>query len=155
MPSVNIFKEWISQTDLNVDDVTVKGWRVKKPDGTVDDTDKVLRVRELTDDEVEYWFATNQKRREAGPLGAEKYGSSAAHLVGMALVDESDKNYFQRREIVSGMKSIPRPVVDQLWECAARLSGLLKSAQEDIQGNSDSTRENDSGTTSPDNSGAA
>lgn len=152
MTSVNMWRERRDKTPLKREFVPIPEWAEPQTDGT--EKEVGFWVRALTDYEVSHWFQVNEERTKAGLNSDKAWGTSGAYLVGMGLCDENGVNLFPRPQIVQEMKNVPRPVVDRLWNVVARLSGLTVESRNNISGNSNSTQEKDSGTTSPEDLGA-
>lgn len=141
--SVNVWRECLRTLKPRTKDVYIERFG------------KTFTVRELSDYELEHSRAIGKLREAAGVNAEKQYGTWASYLVGLSMIDpKTGENLFKRAEIVKEMTGVPYSVVEQLTSAVLDLNGMSKKAQEDIEKNSESIPENDSGSTSASLSGA-
>lgn len=154
--SRQLFEEMAKNHNLKTRMVTIPDWPLMKDGQPVLDpeTNEPMHaefcLQQLTESQIEHWNAINEQRRQAGAAGVAQFGTSSAYLAAMAMVDPTTKQpLFKPAEIPNATKRLTRPVVETLWPVAAELAGLLKKTVEDLEKNSESSLESDSGMNSP------
>lgn len=123
--------------DIQTETVDVPGWGDKV-------TVKGLTGAELDD------YQNSVRRFRAGQV--EMLGNGRAKLLVRTLVDDSGRRLFEDKDAAALGKKSGR-IIDQLYDVAARLSGLSEEEQDEMEGNSEAAESAASTSTSPENSG--
>lgn len=129
--SINIFRERRDRIRSCTQDVEIPEW----PDENGRPT--VLKIRKLSEYEIEEWYEIGDKRRKAvenGQSGVAAHGTSAGVLVGLSLVNPDGSQMFNRAQIATEMKDVEKAVMDRLTDAVFELCGLRKIDTEKTEG---------------------